>query len=262
MPAKRSPSSVLASKAWRPAAIRKTALRALSAPQRAVAAGGLPAGIVDVDHRRRPDLPLEPGVRAGERLAGPLDDRVDRAGRQLDPEQLPGELGRVAARDTVADGEGHDRGLQPRPERRAGHTGWKLGPRLGGADRAAQPVQAVLADPHRHRRQLGDLVPRSLSSINALPLGEDVRTGRTPLRPVLDDLVDPLSWKQRPMAALVPKLAAPLASTRRPLRPRRRRRRVLRGRQRRVSRVPTQPPLELGHPSLQPPICLHQLADP
>jgi hypothetical protein len=46
-----------------------------------------------------------------------MDDRVDRPGRQLNPEQLAGELGRVAARDTIADGECHDRGLQPRPER-------------------------------------------------------------------------------------------------------------------------------------------------
>src|SRR6266545_2784418 len=67
------------------------------APERPVAAGGLPA------------------------------DRVDRAGRELDPEQLAGELGRVAARDPVADSERHDRGLQSRPERRPRHLAGKLG---------------------------------------------------------------------------------------------------------------------------------------
>jgi hypothetical protein len=54
---------------------------AQGAPERAAAAGGLPAGLVDVDHRGRLDLLLEPGVRAGERLPGPLDDRVHRPGR-------------------------------------------------------------------------------------------------------------------------------------------------------------------------------------
>ena len=63
------------------------------------------------------DLLLEPGVRRGERLTGALDDRVDRPGRELDPEQLPGELGRVTARDAVAYRERDDGGLQPRPER-------------------------------------------------------------------------------------------------------------------------------------------------
>ena len=122
MPAKRSPSSVL--RLGGVAAGRDPEHRGLAgqrAPQRSAAAGGLPAGLVDVDDRRRLDLLLEPGVRRGERLTGALDDRVDRPGRELDPEQLPRELGRVAAGDTVADRERHDRGLQPRPERRAGH---------------------------------------------------------------------------------------------------------------------------------------------
>jgi len=121
-------------------------------------------------------------------------------------------------------------------------------------------VQAVLGHLHRDRRQLGDLVPRWLSSFNAIRLGEDARTGWTPLRPVLDDLVDPLGWKQPPMAALVPELAAPLAPAPRLLRARRRRRRILRRRQRRVARAPTQPPLQLGHPSLESLVRLHQLA--
>src|SRR6266511_4622903 len=69
------------------------ALAGQGAPQRPAGAGGLPAGLVDVDHRRRLELLLEPGVGRGERLPGALHDRVDRAGRQLDAEQLPGKLG-------------------------------------------------------------------------------------------------------------------------------------------------------------------------
>jgi hypothetical protein len=158
MPAKRSPSSVRASKPWRPDPEDRAA-GAQGAPQRPVAAGGLPAGLVDVDHRRRLDLLLEPGVWRGERLAGPLDDRVDRPGRQLDPEQLAGELGRVAAGDTVSHRERHDRGLQPWPERRPWHLAGKLGPGRGGALGAADSVQPVLGHAHRGRRQLSDLVP-------------------------------------------------------------------------------------------------------
>jgi hypothetical protein len=110
------------------------------APQRPASSGGLPASLVDVDNRRCFDLLLKPGVRRGERLTGALDDRVDRAGRQLDPKQLTRELGRVAAGDTVAHGERHDRGLQPRPERRAGHARGKLGPGLCSALGAADTV--------------------------------------------------------------------------------------------------------------------------
>jgi hypothetical protein len=52
-----------------------------------------------------------------ERVAGALNDRVDRPGRELDPEQLSGKLGRVTARHAVAYRERDDGGLQPRPER-------------------------------------------------------------------------------------------------------------------------------------------------
>src|SRR5262249_10095511 len=77
-------------------------------------------------------------------------------------------------------------------------------------------------------------------------------------RPVLDELVDLLRWKQAPVPALVAGLAAALASTRRLLRSRRRRPRVLRRRQRRVPGTPVQTTLELGHPSLEPFIRLNQ----
>src|SRR5215211_8776656 len=53
------------------------ALAGQGTPQRPAGAGGLPACLVDVDHRRRLDLLLEPGVGRGERLPGAVDDRVD-----------------------------------------------------------------------------------------------------------------------------------------------------------------------------------------
>ena len=231
------------------------------APECPVAAGGLPAGLVDVDDRGRLDPLLELRVGAGERLPGALDDLVDRPGRELDAEQLPGELGRVAARDTVPDRERHDRGLQPRPERRPRLAG-KLGPRPGRALRAADTVQPMLGHPDRDRRQLGDLVPPRLRGVDELRLAEHVRARPAALGPMLDDLVDLLGRKQPSVLALMPGLATPPSTRPLPARPRRRRRRILRRRQRRVPRTPVQPPLELSHASLEPLIRLDQLAQP
>src|SRR5919108_1124999 len=232
------------------------------APERPAGAGGLPARLVDVDDRRRLDLLLEPRVGRGERLAGRVDDRVDRAGRQLEPEQLPGQLARVAARDTVSDRERHHRRLQPGPERRAWHLVGKLGPGRAGALGAADSVQPVLGHTHRDRRQLRDLLPPRLHRVNAASRVEHVRAHAAPLGPMLDALVDLRGRKQPPVPALVPGLASPLAAGAWPAWPRRCRGRILRGRQRRVARAATEPPLKLGDASLQPPVRLDELADP
>jgi hypothetical protein len=262
MPANRSPSRIRDSQAWRPAAIRKTAVWLVSAPH---SVRRSPAVFQPVSSMLTTGAVLSccsRGVRRGERLAGALDDRVDRTGRQLDPEQLPRELGRVAAGDTVAHGERHDRGLQPRPERRAGHAGGKLGPGLGSTLAATDTVQPMLGHPDRDRRQLGELVARRCRSVNPLCLAERVRARAAALRPMLDDLVDLLGRKQPPMPALMPRLAAPTPPRPLPTRTRRRRRRILRRRQRRVPRTALEPPLELGHPRLQPLVRLHQRPDP
>ena len=237
---------------------RRTAQRA---PQRPVVAGGLPAGLVDVDDRGRPDPLLELRVRPAQRRAGPLDDRVDRPARKLDSEQLARELGRVAAGDAVANGERHDRRLQPWPERRA-QSGGQLGPCSGGALAAAEAVQPMLGDADRDRRQLRDLVSPGLGCLNALRLAEHVRARAAALGPMLDDLVDLLGRKQPPLPALVPGLTTALATRALPARTRRRRRRIPAGRQRRVPRAAVQPPLELGHPSLESLVRLDQLTDP
>ena len=79
---------------------------------------------------------------------------------------------------------------------------------------------------------------------------------------MIDDLVDLLGRKQLPVPAFMPWLTASTPTRPLPARTRRRRRRVLRRRQRRVPRASIQPPLELGHPSLEPLVRLDQLAQP
>ena len=99
---------------WEPGE-RRRSRRVLREP-----GGATPPGdSTDVHRRLVQDPVLQVQMRAGERLRGALADRVNRAGRQLHPEQVPGELGDPAPGDTVTGGQRHDRGLQPRPERAA-----------------------------------------------------------------------------------------------------------------------------------------------
>jgi hypothetical protein len=181
------------------------------APERPAVAAGLPPGLVDVHDRRALELLLQPGVRRGERLAGPLDDRVDRPGRKLDAEQLAGELGGGATGDPVAHRERDHRSLEPRPERPPRRRG-SLGRRDRRALRTADAVQPILGHPNRGRRQLAHLTPPRLGRINTIGPGEHPRARPAPLRPMLDHLVDPLGRKQPPVATLVPVLPTPLAA--------------------------------------------------
>jgi hypothetical protein len=120
----------------------------------------------------------------------------------------------------------------------------------------------MLGHPDRNRRQLRDLVAPRLGGINTIELLEHVRARPAPIRPMLDDLIDPVWRKQPPVLALVPGLPTPPATRPGTARPRRHRRRILRRRQRRVPRAPVQPTLKLTHPSLQTLIRLNQLTDP
>ena len=200
------------------------------APERALTAAQAPAGLVDVDGGCAADLVVQPGVGRCERLAGALHDRVDRARGELGAEQLAHELHRVAAGDAVAHGERGDRRLQARTEGAPWHLGRKLGPRLGGAGGAAQPVQAMLGDYDRERWQLGDLVALRGGRVDALVLADAMRAGVAALRPVLVDLVHPLERKQQPVRTHMPRLTAAAATRVWLARARRRRRRILRGR--------------------------------
>src|SRR4029453_14691969 len=89
-----------------------------------------------------------------------------------------------------------------------------------------------------------------------------MRASLAALRPVLDNLIDALERKQRPVLALVPGLAAPLPARARLAWPRRRRGRVLGGRKRGVARAAIEALLELVDAGLEPPGGLDQLADP
>src|SRR6266511_719150 len=79
---------------------------------------------------------------------------------------------------------------------------------------------------------------------------------------MLDHLVDLLGWKQPPVPALMSGLTTTPPPRPLPARTRRRRRRILGGRKRRVPRTPVQPPLKLGHPSLESLVRRDQLAHP
>ena len=155
------------------------------------------------------DLLLEPGVRRGERLTGALDDRVDRPGRELDPEQLAGELGRVTAGDAVADRERDDRRLQAAARTptadaagssavvRAAHSGQQT-----RCSRCSVTLTAIGGSSATWRRHGSAASTRSGS---ANTCAHDAAA----LGPMLDDLVDLLGRKQPPVPALVPGLAAP-----------------------------------------------------
>jgi hypothetical protein len=122
-------------------------------------------------------------------------------------------------------------------------------------------VQAVLAHPHADRGELDDLVALRGGRVDALVLAEDVRAGLTALRPVFDQLVDALERQQRPVCALVSRLAAPPAARGWLPRPRRRRRRVLRGRKRGVARAPAQLLFELLDAGLETLVARRQHED-
>ena len=230
------------------------------APARALAAAQAPAGLVDVDGRGGADLVCKRRVGLRERLARLLHDGVDRARRELGAEQLSHQFHRVAAGDAVSDGEGGDRRLQARAEGSRWHSGRQCGAHGGAAVGATQPLQAMLGEDDRDRRQLRDLVASRLANGAALRLAEAVAAGTT-LGPVIDELIDALKRKQGTTSALVAELASTLSARAWLVRSRRRRGRILRGWQRGVARTPVEALLELCHAGLQPPVRLNQLID-
>jgi hypothetical protein len=85
----------------------------------------------------------------------------------------------------------------------------------------------MLGHSDRDRRQLGQLTPRRLASIDALAFGERARARAAAVGPTLDDLVDLLGRKKPPVPALVPLLPALLPARPLPTLPFRRRRGIL-----------------------------------
>src|SRR6266545_8145574 len=221
-------------------------------PERALAAAQAPAGLVDVDGGGGADVIVKLSMGPCERLTGALHERVDGTGRQVGAKQVAHQLDGVAAGDAVPDRERGDRRLKPRPERRAGVASGKLGARLGGTGRAAQPVQAVLRHRDRDRRQLTDLVALRDGRVDTLVLAEQTRAAIAALRPMLNHPIDALERKQPTVPALVARLTATAAARTWRRKPAGRRRRILRRRQRRVTRTAAHLLLELLDTGLKP----------
>ncbi len=219
-------------------------------PERARLTAQVPAGLVDVE-RGGITCPLEQlVVDRLERLGRASEDRVDRPDRERAAEQLLHQLDQLPARKTIPNRERRDRRLQLRTEAAARDTRRQLSSNRAAARWAAEPLQAVLADLDRERRQLRDLMPRRCRNGLTLVVGENVAAA-TPLRPVIDDIRHPLDWKQRSPVTRMSRLSARLAP--RPARaaalpePRR----VMARRERGVARVALQPLLELLDPLRQ-----------
>ncbi len=116
----------------------------------------------------------------------------------------------------------------------------------------------MLSHPHRDRRQLRHLVTPRLDRVHPLWQSKHERARPAALGPMLDHLIHLLRPDKPPVPALMPLLATALALRPLPARPFGSRRRILRRRQRRVPRTPVQPTLELGNPTLEPLVHLHQ----
>ena len=241
--------------------MRKTASCLVSAPpERAPAAAQAPAGLVDVDGRGAAHVAEEVLVGLLEGGARAADDGLDGTARELGAEELAHKLCGVTARDAVPDRQGGDRRLQARTEGAGWDLGRQLCPRGAAALRAAQPLQAVLAEDDRGRRQLRDLMARGRPARRALRSAEHVAAGAA-LGPVVDELVERRDGRQMPTTSGMARLGAAPAPRGRSWAALRRPRRILAGRQRGVARTPVEALFKIGDADLKPPVRLAQLGD-
>ena len=195
-----------------------------------------------------------------ERLARLLHDGVDRARRERGAEELAQKLRGVAPRDAVAHREGGDGRPQARAEGSRRHSGGQLGARRGAALRAAQPLQAMLAEDDRGRRQLRDLMARGRPERRALRGAEHVAAAAAG-GPVVEKLVERLDRRQMTTVSRMARLGAAPAPRGSSLPALRRGRRILAGGQRGVARVAVQAPLKLGDAFVLLGQALAQLSD-
>src|SRR6516164_8846720 len=182
-------------------------------PQRATFTARAPAGLIDM-HRVPVQNPvLQVQVRAGERVRGALADRVNRASRKRDAEQITSKLGDSTPGDSIPGGQRHDRGLQPRSERRSGDLLWHPGAGPRATRPAAQLMRSMLGPDHADRRQLTDLVATEPPAGATLVVGELATAPATRPRIVIDDLINLILRLQVAAHALVswlPTYLAPL----------------------------------------------------
>src|SRR5450756_1178882 len=241
--------------------MRKTAARKVSAPlKRAPAAAQAPAGLVNVDGRGGADVAEEVLVGLVEGPGHALQDRRDRACGEARSEELAQKLCGVAPGDAVAHREGGDRRLEARAEGSRRHSGGQLGARYGAALRAAQALQAMLAEDDRGRRQLRDLMARGRPERRALSAAEHVAAAAA-TGPVVDELVERRDRRQMTTASRMARLGAGPSARGRLTRPRWRRGWIGRGCQRGVARVSAQALFKIGNADLKPPVRLAQLGD-
>ena len=118
----------------------------------------------------------------------------------------------------------------------------------------------MLAEEHRGRRQLRDLMARGFRNRLALRRAEDVAAAAA-TGPVVDELVERRDRRQMTTASRMARLGAGPSARGRLTRPRWRRGRILAGWQRGVARVSVAALFKVGNADLKPPVRLAQLGD-
>ena len=106
----------------------------------------------------------------------------------------------------------HHRGLQPRPKRRGTDHVWQAGAGPCATVPTAQLMRAMLDDDHADRRQLADLVATKPPARPALPTIKPTPASITPIRIVIDDLIDLILGPQLTTRTPMPGLPTSLAS--------------------------------------------------
>src|SRR5918994_859465 len=143
-------------------------LIAEGAPEEPRLARLLPAGLIDADDRGAANRIAKPllGLAQGRALAP--DDRIDGADGDLQPEQLPAEINRLAAREPKAGGEGGDGAVQARAEAPTGDLARQLGP----GERAAVGTVTASEPGQRPQRSGRCSITSSTCSIGKSPRPE------------------------------------------------------------------------------------------
>ena len=113
-------------------------------PQRALLAGGAPAGLVHVQALAGAHALSQILIRVFERPRGALQDRLDRAGAQARAEELFAELHDIAARYAVAHRQRRHGRFKARAEGAVCDLGGQLSPRLLAAAGTAHARATVL----------------------------------------------------------------------------------------------------------------------
>ena len=169
-------------------------------------ARALPAGLVGAPNRALVDRCEDLDVGVLQRIAGLLDQCLDRRRAELQAAQIAEQPGRLAPRD-AGGGQRRRGGGDRRTERAGRHPGGQLGEGALAAI-AAHPHPAVLGDLDAHD-DLADLMSDGVARADAVAVGDLLAAARARLRPVLDDMVG--VGDDRTVLARVTLLAALLA---------------------------------------------------